>query len=234
MLKTLAYATLFSTALAGSAAFAQQSPGSAANSAAPMKQEPMKQDQAKPGQTSMQRAQSDNSQPGAPNTQAPSGISFVTTQQETQWRAPKLIGVGVFGPDGKQMGKIDDILMDHDGAAQTVVIGMGGFLGFGKKDVAVPFSAIEWKTEPRKVPATENPPTNPIASTNGQPAGPPPMKETNPAATEAIQGYPDKAILNVTLAQLKAAPEFKYAESTLAESATRPVGGGEPMKKTTP
>ena len=62
MLKTLAYATLFSTALAGSAAFAQQSPGGAANPAAPMKQEPMKQDQAKPGQTSMQGAQSDNSQ----------------------------------------------------------------------------------------------------------------------------------------------------------------------------
>ena len=71
--------------------------------------------------------------------------------------------------------------------------------------MAVPFSTIEWKTEPRKVPATENPPINPVASTNGQPAGPPPMKETSPAATEAIQGYPDKAILNVTLAQLKAA-----------------------------
>ena len=54
MLKTLAYATLFSTALAGSAAFAQQSPGGGANPATPMKQEPMKQDRAKPGQTSMQ------------------------------------------------------------------------------------------------------------------------------------------------------------------------------------
>ena len=84
------------------------------------------------------------------------------------------------------------------------------------------------------MPATENPPANPVASTNGQPAGPPPMKETNPAVTEAIQGYPDKAMLNVTLAQLKAAPDFKYAESTLAESETRPAGGGEPMKKTTP
>jgi sporulation protein YlmC with PRC-barrel domain len=220
MLKTLAYATLFSTALAGSAGFAQQSPGGTENSAAPMKQEPMKQDQAKAGQA------------GATNTQAPSGISFVTTQKETQWRAPKLIGVEVFGPDGKQIGKIDDILMDHDGAAQTVVIGIGGFLGFGKKDVAVPFSAIQWKTEPRKVPVTENTSTNPAAST--QPAGPPPMTETNPTVTQAIQGYPDKAILNVTLAQLKGAPDFKYAESTLAASETRPVGGGEQMKKTTP
>ena len=224
MLKTLAYATVFTTALAGSGAFAQ-STGGANNSPAPMKQ-----DQAQQGQT--QGAQPDKGQ--AANTQAPSGINFVTTQEKTEWRAPKLIGVGVYGPDDKQIGKIDDIMMDHDGKAQAVVIGIGGFLGFGKKDVAVPFSELQWKTEPRKVPATDQPPTNPVASTTGTPAGPPPMKETDPAATEASQGYPDKAILNVTLAQLKAAPDFQYVPSPLEEAATRPAGGGEPMKKTTP
>ena len=128
------------------------------------------------------------------------------------------IGVDVYGPDDKQIGKIDDILMDHDGKAQTVVIGVGGFLGFGKKDVAVPFSAMQWKTEPRKVPAAEQSPTNPVASTSGQTAGPPPMKETDPAATEASQGYPDRAILDVTLAQLKAAPDFQYGPNPVAES----------------
>ena len=60
------------------------------------------------------------------------------------------------------------------------------------------------------------------------------MKETDPAATEASQGYPDKAILNVTLDQLKAAPDFKYAPSPLSEAATQPAGGGNQMKKTTP
>ena len=212
MLKTLAYATLFSTALVGSSALGEDNPAVPKNQPA----------QVQPDQT-----------PSA-ETRAPSGINFVTMQEKTQWRAPKLIGVGVYGPDDKQIGKIDDILMDHNGEAQTVVIGVGGFLGFGKKDVAVPFSAMQWKTEPRKVPATENPPTNTVASSNGQPAGPPPMKETDPAATEASQGYPDKAILNVTLAQLKAAPDFQYAASALAELETRPAGGGEPMKKTTP
>jgi hypothetical protein len=60
------------------------------------------------------------------------------------------------------------------------------------------------------------------------------MKETDPAATEASQGYPDKAVLNVTLAELKAAPDFKYAPSPLSEDATQPTGGGDQMKKTTP
>ena len=83
-----------------------------------------------------------------PQAQAPSGVTFVTPE-ESQRRAPKLVGVGVYGPDDKQIGKIDDLLMDHNGAAQTVVIGVGGFLGFGKKDVAVPFSALQWRTEAR-------------------------------------------------------------------------------------
>src|SRR6516164_3492908 len=121
-------------------------------------------------------------------------------------------------------------MVDHNGATQTVVIGIGGFPGFGKKEVAVPFSAMQWRTESRKVPATDQPPANPATSTAG---GQPPMKETDPAATEASQGYPDKAILNVTLVELKAAPDFQYAPSPVSESVMQPAGG-EAMKKTTP
>jgi sporulation protein YlmC with PRC-barrel domain len=198
MLKTLAYATLFTTALIGSSAYG------ADNAAAPKDQ--------------------------TAQAQAPSGVNFVTSQEKTQWRAPKLVGVAVYGPDDKQIGKIDDLLMDRNGAAQTVVIGVGGFLGFGKKDVAVPFSEMQWRTEARKVPATDQP--TPMTATSGQPS--PPMKETDPAATEASQGYPDKAVLNVTLAELKAAPDFKYAPSPLSEAATQPAGGADQAKKTTP
>jgi len=32
--------------------------------------------------------------------------------------------------------------MSHDGVVQSVVIGVGGFLGFGTKPVAVPFAAM--------------------------------------------------------------------------------------------
>lgn len=198
MLKTLTYATLFSTALIGSSVYAADNPPAPANPAA--------------------------------QTQAPSGATFVTSQEKSQWRAPKLIGVGVYGSDDKQIGKIDDLLLDKNGSAQTIVIGVGGFLGFGKKDVAVPFSAMQWRTEVRKVPATDQP--TPMTATSGQ--QPPPMKETDPAVTEASQGYPDKAILSVTLDELKAAPDFRYASSTLAESAMQPAGADQAMKKTTP
>ena len=203
MLKTLAYATLFSAALVGSGAYG------ADNSAAPKDQ---------PSQA-----------------QAPSGVNFVTRQEKTQWRAPKLVGVGVYGPNGTQVGKIDDLLMDHNGATQTVVIGVGGFLGFGKKDVAVPFSAIQWRTEPRKVPSTNPlPANNPVSSATGASGQQQPMKEIDPAATEASQGYPDKAIVNVTLAQLKGAPDFKYAPSPGSEADMQSSGATQQTRKATP
>jgi sporulation protein YlmC with PRC-barrel domain len=203
MLRTLAYATLVSTAAIGASAYG-------ADNAAALKEQPAQ-------------------------AQAPSGVNFVSSQEKTQWRSPKLLGVGVYGPDDKQIGKIDDLMMDHNGATQTVVVGVGGFLGFGKKEVGVPFAAIQWRTESRKVPATDQPPANNLGSSaTGTSTQQPPMKETDPAATEASQGYPDKAILNVTLAELKAAPDFQYAESPLAEAVMQPAGVGEPMKKTTP
>jgi hypothetical protein len=173
----------------------------------------------------------------AAQTQASGNLNFVTSQEKTQWRAPKLIGVGVYGPDDKQIGKIDDLLVDRNGSAQTIVIGVGGFLGFGKKDVAVPFSAMQWRTDARKAPT---PAADPPPSSTGNPAAPgtttaqqAPVKEVDPATAEASQGYPDKAVLNVSLDQLKAAPDFKYASSTLADSDVRPAGDAN-MKKTTP
>ena len=203
MFKTLAYATVFSSALTGSGAYSADNPTA-------LKDQP-------------------------PQAHATSGINFVTKQEKTQWRAPKLVGVSVYGPDDKQIGKIDDLVMDHTGTTQTVVIGVGGFLGFGKKEVAVPFSAMQWRTESRKVPATDQPPANTtVPSGTGTSGQQPPMKETDPAATEASQGYPDKAILNVTLAELKAAPDFKYAQSPVSEAETQPGVGGDQMKKTTP
>jgi hypothetical protein len=48
-----------------------------------------------------------------------------------------------------------------------------------------------------------------------------------------MQGYPDRAILNATEAQLKGAPDFHYAPNPVIQSETLPAGGGE-TKKTTP
>jgi sporulation protein YlmC with PRC-barrel domain len=194
----VAYAALLGTALAGPAALAQQA-GNPAQAPAPPSQ----------------AAETQSKGP------APTEGEFIAKQKIDEWRAPKLVGIDVYGADNKKIGKIADILMNHDGTAQTVVIGVGGFLGIGEKDIAVPFHSVQWRTEGRVLPTEiPTPPAAPLASSGGaqQPSAPPPPKKTDPAATEASQGYPDKAAINMTLAQLKSAPEFQYAQNPSAEA----------------
>lgn len=84
-----------------------------------------------------------------------------------QWRASKLMGVGIYGPDNKSVGKITDVLMGKDGKVQDVIIGVGGFLGIGEKDVAIPFAAVSFTDEPIVPPAMAVAPVNNLAAGNG-------------------------------------------------------------------
>jgi hypothetical protein len=40
-----------------------------------------------------------------------------------------------------------DVLVDREGKATALIIGVGGFLGAGEKDVAVPFNAVRTTTK---------------------------------------------------------------------------------------
>lgn len=79
---------------------------------------------------------------------AQSGL-FLGQQGPDLWRASRLAGVDVLGPDGRKVGTVSDVLMDHDGRAADVVIGVGGFLGLGEKDVALPYGSVRFTQEPR-------------------------------------------------------------------------------------
>src|SRR3954454_6645590 len=161
-----------------------------------------------------------------PASNAPSGMSgqFITQQSPSQWRASKLVGVDVHGTDNAKIGDIREVLVTRDGATEAVVIGVGGFLGIGEKDVAVPFTALEWVSEPRPTAtSTVTPPTGPVPPETvvPRPAGsgtapvasdttapPPPPPETaagsvaqgDSAAVAVSWGYPDRAVLRMTKA----------------------------------
>lgn len=70
---------------------------------------------------------------------------FVQNQDSSEWRSSKLVGASVYGPDDKSIGSIDDLIVDEKGAIKAAVIGVGGFLGVGQKDVAVPFESLQIK-----------------------------------------------------------------------------------------
>jgi sporulation protein YlmC with PRC-barrel domain len=49
----------------------------------------------------------------------------------------------VYDPNDNKIGEIEDVLVDRSGKATGLIIGVGGFLGAGEKDVAVPFNAVQ-------------------------------------------------------------------------------------------
>jgi hypothetical protein len=67
---------------------------------------------------------------------------FVQKPDAGDWRASKLIGASVVGPDNKSIGDINELLVAEDGGIDAVVVGVGGFLGIGEKNVAIPFDSL--------------------------------------------------------------------------------------------
>src|SRR4051794_37386818 len=57
----------------------------------------------------------------------------------------------VYDPSNSKIGEIMDVLLSADGKVNALIIGVGGFLGMGEKDVAVPFSAVKHTTRDGKV-----------------------------------------------------------------------------------
>ena len=61
--------------------------------------------------------------------------------------ASNVIGQSVYSSttdDAENIGSISDIVLSPEGDVQAVVIGVGGFLGIGKKDVAIEYDLVQW------------------------------------------------------------------------------------------
>ena len=86
-------------------------------------------------------AQAPASQAGT-MTNAATGETFLTQQAADEWRATKLVGTTVTGPDNTSIGDVNDLVLEGNGTIKAVVIGVGGFLGIGEKNVAVPFKSL--------------------------------------------------------------------------------------------
>jgi sporulation protein YlmC with PRC-barrel domain len=112
------------------------------------------------------------------------------------WQASKVVGLNVYNGQNEKIGSIQQLMLDKNGTVASVVIGVGGFLGMGERDVAVKFSDLKWSNE--SVPSTTS---NPPPATTGT------------GTTKSSSGpvtYPDHAVLSATKDQLKAMPQFDY------------------------
>jgi len=61
--------------------------------------------------------------------------------------ASDFIGKRVYTKAGEDIGEVNDLIVTDNGSVQAVILGVGGFLGLGEKDVAVTMRSIEIQSD---------------------------------------------------------------------------------------
>jgi hypothetical protein len=154
-----------------------------------------------PGMKDAGRAAS--SSPSMPAGEA----KFINTQGANQWLSSNFIGVDVVDPNNEKIGDISDILFEKDGNIAAYVVGVGGFLGIGAKNVALAPSSFQ------VVPANAD-------------------RATTGSAATTAQADDIKLRLNMTKDQLKQAASFetKREQDAKSRAASQPAPGSGPSR----
>lgn len=79
----------------------------------------------------------------ASSTSGSGAGNFISSQKPDQLLATKFKGTDVIGADDQKIGDVSDILFDKDGKIEAYVVSVGGFLGMGAKEVAMPPNAFQ-------------------------------------------------------------------------------------------
>ncbi|HET6161901.1 MAG TPA: PRC-barrel domain-containing protein [Dongiaceae bacterium] len=88
----------------------------------------------------------EGAEPGAAAPAASEAI--IPEQTETQLRAEDLMGIPVVGSGDEEIGKVEDLLFDEKEKITGVVVGVGGFLGIGKKEVGLDWDQAKLEQDP--------------------------------------------------------------------------------------
>jgi len=171
-------------------------------------------------------------------------------------RGSRFIGLDVYGADNQKIGDVDEILVDRQGKVHGFVLGVGGFLGIGQKNVAIPFDQVQWMSFPELRAAldadqsgygtntagsatvlsttdggTTQQVTNSSTGDAGDATGTAGVSSTSAAGNDATT--PARAIVKMTEADLQNAPEFRYSSdadggNVSTAGNTAPAGAARP------
>lgn len=67
---------------------------------------------------------------------------YLTQQSETQISANDYIGKPIYNGENNSIGDVNDLILEENGGIVAAVVGVGGFLGIGEKNVAVPMDKL--------------------------------------------------------------------------------------------
>jgi sporulation protein YlmC with PRC-barrel domain len=139
---------------------------------------------------------------------------FMTQIQTNQMMASDLIGTRVVSSNNESIGDINDVIVDRNGQVMAAVVGVGGFLGIGEKDVAVPFDSLEFANaqQAQAMDSKNNSVTTTSSTTTGSTAtgttSAPGSAATTITSKSASANEPERVVLRMTKAELQAAPVF--------------------------
>ena len=119
-----------------------------------------------------------------------------------------MIGRTVENPQGNNLGEINNVIINEKGDVVAVVIGVGGFLGIGEKNVGVPFDALDF--------SARDPEVKREAETKDEKAE---EKRVSTADRFDSEHTNIHIILNTTKEDLEGAPAFAWLDEQGSEDA---------------
>jgi sporulation protein YlmC with PRC-barrel domain len=143
----------------------------------------------------------------APKTTADAAGSatYLTEQAENQISVSDFMGQEIYTADNQSIGDIKDLLVQNDGGVVAAVVGVGGFLGIGEKNVAIPFDKITITRETATGDAAD-------AAADGD------------TKAEVVAEAEVRLTTTETADSLKNAPEFKTLDDQAADASSTGTG----------
>lgn len=147
----------------------------------------------------------------AGETKIPAGV-FTNSQTADQYLArDNLIGAKVYGPDGKIIGDIEDLIINDYNLVTGVVMGTGGVLGFVEKKIGVNVSALKFEETAGKTTITLPEGTTEILAAVEPYKPTQSRKSLMERAKEKAQEMTDKAAATASTASENARPALDAA-----------------------
>ena len=174
---------------------------------------------------------------------------LMTQMQPDMMRGSKLMGTDIYGSDNQKIGDLDDVILDRQGKVQAIVVGVGGFLGIGEKNVAIPYDQVQWMSS-QEVQAQNNQSSGTTTAGGTNNAGGMTTASggaSQPATTGSTAGgttaagssgsndtMPARGMVRMTKADLQNAPEFRFNSDNRSNAAGGAAGTNPPANANRP
>jgi sporulation protein YlmC with PRC-barrel domain len=84
--------------------------------------------------------------PATANPNMGMGTTTATDTMSPAWYASmqsdEIVGQDLYGANGEEIGEVNNVVLNQDGKQAAALVGVGGFLGIGEREVAIPLDEI--------------------------------------------------------------------------------------------